>query len=67
MLAMSRDSVEVIKPCGASLMNYHQLKEDEQWKVVIGKEMTDIKFGRLKVEDLSLEEIDDMISNVCTA
>ena len=48
-------------------MNYHQLREDEQWKVAIIKEVTDIKFGKLDVENFSIEEIDEMISSVCTS
>ena len=67
MLATNRDSVEVISPSDAHLINYHQLKEDEHWKVAIIKEVTDIKFGKLDVEKFSIEEIDEMISSVCTS
>ena len=64
---MNGNNVDAISPRDANLMKYHQLEEDEQWKVAIVKEMTNVKFGRLDVEDFSIEELDEMISTVCTS
>ena len=67
MLAMNGIYVDAISPSDANLMKYHQLEENEQWKVAFVKEMTNLKFGRLDVEDFSIEELDEMISTVCTS
>jgi hypothetical protein len=48
-------------------VKYHQLGDAETWKVSHLKELIDIKFGKLQIENFVPEEIEDMINFVSTS
>ena len=67
MLCTEKSNVDQVNIRDAGSIDYHQLSEEEGWKVTLIKELTDLKHGRLEMENFSHDEIDDMISMVCTS
>ena len=43
------------------------IDEKDKWKVNFIKEITDIKFNKLIVEDFTTEELDDILEYLCTS
>ena len=67
MLATNRTSVENVKTSDSNLIKYHPLNDEEQWKVKLVHELNNLKFGKLKLNTLSEDEIEEIISFACTS
>ena len=67
MLCTNKTSVETVNTSDVKLVKYHPLNEEEQWKVGLIKELNDLKFGKLELENFSEEEIEELISFACTS
>ena len=67
LLLTSKDTIEEITSEDIKKLKYHQIDENEIWKVNFIKELTDLKFNQLEVEDFSREELDDILSYLCTS
>ena len=48
-------------------MKYHQLGDDEKWRVDSLVELINIKFGKLELDNFVPEEIEEMIIFVSTS
>ena len=57
MLLSGKTRVEEVDQSDATKLKYHQLNDDEEWKVVTNKELIDVKYGRKELENLNYHEI----------
>ena len=48
-------------------LKYHQMKKNDKWKVQFICEITDVKFNKLEVPNFSDEELDEILSHLCTS
>ena len=48
-------------------LKYHQMEENDKWKVHFIREITDVKFNKLEVPNFSDEELDEILSHLCTS
>ena len=67
LLNTNKTSVEELNISDYTFVRYHPLSKEEGWKVILIKELNDLRVGNLEVENLSYEETEEMISLVCTS
>ena len=48
-------------------LKYHQMEENDKWKVQFIREITVVKFNKLEVPNFSDEELDEILSHLCTS
>ena len=56
----------IIKLDDLNKISYFKLEEDELWKVSMIKEIINIKAGEIEVPGFELEEIEALLSHLCT-
>ena len=54
--------MEKVNYSGINSVRYHPLDEEENWKVVLVKELNDLQFGKLELEHFSEERIEEIVS-----
>ena len=59
-------SLEDISLEDIKTIKYNQIEKEDEWKVGFIREVTDIKFNQLEVENFSKEELDDILTYLCT-
>ena len=62
-----KTNVEQLGKIDANSVKYHPLREEEAWKVNLIKELIDIKFEKVTVENLTMEEIEETVCFVATS
>ena len=62
----NKNTIEEICLDDIKSMKYNQIKTEDAWKVGFIREITDIKFNQLEVENFSKEELDDILTHLCT-
>ena len=67
LLLTDKSDVENINQNDFKTLEYHQLGEADKWKVTYLKELINIKFGRLQIENFVPEEIEETIHFVSTS
>ena len=67
MLLLGKSKVADVKYEDSALLTYHQLDETDRWKVGVIKEIIDIKAGVLEVNGFDDDEVDCILSHLCTA
>ena len=65
MLCGQKTNVEKVNIRNVRDFKYHPLTEEERWKVGLVKELNNVKFGKLELENFSEDEIDELISFAC--
>ena len=67
LLNTNKISVEELNISDYTFVRYHPLSKEEGWKVILIKELFDLRVGNLEVDNLSSEETEEIISLVCTS
>ena len=65
LLLLHKDDRSQVAPSETLSLAYHQVENNEQWRIQFLKELIEIKHGNLRV-DLEPDEIDLMIADICT-
>ena len=66
MLLVNKTDIDKLVPSDAMNIKYHEMSEDDAYKVNMVKELTDVKFGEAFVEGFSRKELDSILNYVCT-
>ena len=66
MLLVNKTDIDKLVPSDAMVIKYHEMSEDDAYKVNMVKELTDVKFGEACVEGFSRKELDSILNYVCT-
>ena len=67
LLHTKKSRVDELSVADVEGIKYHQLDDSEKWKVPIIKELIDAKHGRIEIENLSYEEMDETLEFLCTS
>ena len=67
LLLTDKPSVEDVTRDDLRKLEYAPIDKEDKWKVKFIKEITDIKFNKLIVEDFTTEELEDILEYLCTS
>ena len=67
MLLTNKHTVDEICKDDIKELKYAPIDEKDTWKVKFIREITDVKFNQLEVEDFSREELDEILEYLCTS
>jgi hypothetical protein len=67
LLLTEKSHVQNLNPYDFNSVKYHQLGDDEKWRVDSLEELINIKFGKLELDHFVPEEIEEMIIFVSTS
>ena len=67
LMLTDKHNIEDVTKDDLQKLEYAPIDENDKWKVNIIKEITDIKFNKLIVEDFTTEELDDILEYLCTS
>ena len=67
MFVANKDNISLLNKNEEKFGIYTPVLPENKWKVNIVKEMTDVRFGNLQVENFSLEEIEEMQGFLCSS
>ena len=45
---------------------YHQVENDEKWRINVIEELIDVRLGELSIPGIELKEIEEILENICT-
>ena len=66
LLLTDKNKIEELCKDDIKKMKYQQIEENNVWKVNMIKEITNVKFHKLEVQNFSIEELDEILSHLCT-
>ena len=67
MLLVGKTSVEAVKKDDAFKIEYFPIKETDSWRIDAIKEIVDVKTGILEIVDFEMEELEDILTYLCTS
>ena len=65
LLLTKRDSIFEVTGEDIDRIEYAKLSEENVWRVGLIKEITDVKFGQLKIDGFTIEECEEMLQFAC--
>ena len=66
LLLTDKNKIEELCKDDIKKMKYQQIEENNVWKVNMITEITNVKFHKLEVQNFSIEELDEILSHLCT-
>ena len=67
LLLTEKDTIEEISIHDIKKLKYHKVTDENAWKIDLVKEITEIKNHQLSLNEFSMEEITDILKNLCTS
>ena len=67
MLLVGKSSVDSVKKEDVDKIEYFPLNEADRWKIGAIKEIIDVKSGTLDIADFELEELEEILTYLCTS
>ena len=67
LLLTDKNTIDELCKDDIRKLKYHQIDCKDAWKVKMINEITDVKFNKLEVENFSHEELDEILSHLCTS
>ena len=67
MILAGKTCVEEIKKEDAKKIEYFPMDENDRWKVNVIKEIIEVKNNRLDIDNFELEELDEILTYLCTS
>ena len=62
-----RDTIEEISKHDVKGLKYHEVSNENIWKIGFIKEIIEIKNNQASLNDFSKEELNDILANLCTS
>ena len=66
LLMTNRDNIEEITTHDVKKLKYHEVTQENVWKIDFIKELIAIKNNQASLNDFSKEELDVILTNLCT-
>jgi len=66
MLLVNKNCVDELNASDANNIVYAKIPENEEWRVELVKEITDIKFGEKHLDNFPQEELNELLKYACT-
>ena len=67
LLLTSKDDISDLVPSDVSEMKYQPVIANDEWRISMVKELIDVKWGQAVIGNLSDNEVDDIIEDICTS
>ena len=67
MQLSEKDSINELTPSDSKSIRYHQIPEEEKWKVQYIKEIIEVRTGNMDIEGFSQYELDEIMEFMCTS
>ena len=67
LLLTDKNTIDELCKDDIRKLKYHQIDCKDAWKVKMINEITDVNFNKLEVENFSHEELDEILSHLCTS
>ena len=67
LLLTRKDTIEELVPDDAFQMNYIPVMDENKWRIAMINELIDVKWGKTDIENLSDDDIDAIIEEICTS
>ena len=67
LLLTEKDTIEEISIHDIKNLKYHKVTDENAWKIELVKEITEIKNHQLSLNEFSMEEITDILKDICTS
>lgn len=67
LLQTAKTSIDKIVVNDANYIEYHKLAETDLWKVLLIRELTDVKFDEARIENLTIEDVETTLDFLCTS
>ena len=67
LLLTDKDTIEEIRIHDIKNLKYHKVMDENAWKIELVKEITEIKNHQLSLNEFSMEEITDILKDICTS
>ena len=62
----NQTDIEEIKRHDVKLLKYKEIDPEDNWKLAMIKEITDVKFNQLDVENFEMKELEEILQFICT-
>ena len=67
MLLVGKTSVDEVEKTDAENIKYHPIKSEDLWKVDAIQEIIEVKSRRLEIDDFNQDELEDILTYLCTS
>ena len=67
LLLTGKDSIEEVTASEIEKLKYHEVNKEENWKVDVILELTDVRFKQATIEGFTDDEIGEILDFVCTS
>ena len=65
MLMTGKSTVDDLGPADADILEYHEVPEEESWRIDFAKEIINIKYGELEANSILKDELDHIMNFIC--
>ena len=65
LLLTGKENINQISDTDIENINYADISDENQWRVNLIKEITDVKFDQLSIDGFSREECEEMLQYAC--
>ena len=66
MLLVKKNNIEDLNPTDIDQIEYCPVDEHDKWKIVFANELLELKSGSLVLPNFESDEIQEMLSYICT-
>ena len=67
LLLTDKDNIDELTKDDVSTLKYKKVDDNNAWKIKMIKEITDVKFNKLDVENFTKDELEEILSFLCTS
>ena len=65
LLLTDKDTIEELNSNDIKKLKYHEVVKEDYWKIGLAKEIIDIKNNQLSLCDFSIQELNEVLDNLC--
>ena len=67
MLLVGKTTVDAVTKADADKIEYFPIDEADKWKINAIKEIIEVKNSNLKIANFELEELEEILTHLCTS
>ena len=67
LLLTNKYNINDLAVCDIEKMKYHELSENDVWRVDAILELTDVKFQQARVDGFTDDELQEILEHICTS
>ena len=65
MLMTGKSTIDDLGPADADILEYHEVPEEESWRIELVKEIINIKYGELEATSMLKDELEHIMNFIC--